>query len=64
MKKKAIADRESVHRIYYQRGIKIRKDSGIPDALEQMSAKTGVGVSTYIIIAIKEKLINDGYMNE
>lgn len=64
MKKKAEKDKESVNRIYYQRGLKIRKDSGIPEALERMSSETGIGMSTYIIACIREALIRDGYLKE
>lgn len=64
MKKKAESDRLTHNRIYSQRGIKIRKDSGIPDALELMSEQTGMPVNSYIIACIREALIRDGYLKE
>lgn len=64
MAKKAVTDRASHKKIYYERGIKIRKDSGVPEALEDMTNRSGIPVSKYIIQALTEKLIRDGYLQE
>lgn len=41
--------------------IKVRNDSGIPQAMENMKL-TGQTTNSYIIESLKEKLIRDGYM--
>ena len=42
--------------------LKIRKSTGIVDALSKMGENTGVSRNAYIIEAIREKLIRDGYL--
>ena len=49
---------------YHQFYLRIRKDSGIMDALRNMSAETGVSVNAYITETVKRQLIADGYMPE
>lgn len=64
MKKKAELDRISHNKIYMQKGIKIRRDSHIPEALELMTEKTGTSVNSYIVSCLRDKLIQDGYLQE
>lgn len=63
MAKKNIADyrwtKENTTRVT----IKIRNDSGIPDAIEKMQ-ENGYTKNSYIIQALTEKLIRDGYLQE
>lgn len=63
MAKKNIADyrwaKENTTRVT----IKIRNDSGIPDAIEKMQ-ENGCTKNKYIIQALTEKLIRDGYLQE
>lgn len=43
-------------------GLKIRNDSGIPDCLSSIK-ESGASLNSYIIVAIREKLIRDGYLS-
>lgn len=45
-------------------GIRIQNSSGIPDALMNALTDTGKTKNAYIIEAIREKLIRDGYMSQ
>ena len=45
-------------------GIRIQNSSGIPDALKVAIETSGKTKNGYIIEAIREKLIRDGYMPE
>lgn len=64
MKKKMESDKASINRIYHQLGLKIRKDSGIFEALEAMTESTGMAKGTYINAKVREALIRDGYLKE
>ena len=44
--------------------IRIQNSSGVMDALEKAMADTGKTRHGYIVDAIREKLIRDGYMQE
>lgn len=45
-------------------GIRIQNSSGIPEALMHALEESGKTKNAYIIEAIREKLIRDGYMQE
>ncbi len=49
---------------YTQVNVRIRKDSGILEALEIMNRVTGMPKAEYIRDAIEERLMDDGYMSE
>ena len=49
---------------YHQFYLRIRRDSGIMEALRKMSSETGESTNSYITEAVKRKLISDGYMSE
>ena len=42
--------------------MKIRNDSGIPEALEKVK-NGGCSANSYAVCALKEKLIHDGYLS-
>ncbi|MBQ4075582.1 MAG: hypothetical protein IJD39_10330 [Clostridia bacterium] len=63
MAKKAVSDLKSQQKHYKQVTMKIRKDSGIIEALEENYQKTGVAPATYAQAALREKLIRDGYLS-
>ena len=63
MAKKAITDLKSQQKVYKQLNMKIRKDSGIFEALYENEKKTGVAPATYAQRALREKLIADGYLS-
>lgn len=42
--------------------LKIRKSTGIVESIAKMTEETGVSRNAYIINAIREKLIRDGYL--
>lgn len=44
--------------------IKVRNDSGIPEAMGKMSSSSGKSNNAYIIEALTEKLRRDGYLPE
>lgn len=44
-------------------GLRIQNSTGIPDALEYALIDSGKTKNAYIIDAIREKLIRDGYLN-
>lgn len=50
--------------VYHQMNVRIRKDSGILDALELAHKVTGMPKAEYIRVSIEEKLIADGYMEK
>ena len=60
--KQYAANMASRQRIYHERSLRFRKDSGIVEALEAMTAFTGVSASKYIMDAITESLQRDGYL--
>lgn len=43
-------------------GLRISNSTGIPDALEAATALSGMTTNAYVTIAIREKLIRDGYL--
>lgn len=47
-----------------QYGVRILNSSGIPDAMNRMMVDSGKTRNAYIIEAIREKLIRDGYLQE
>lgn len=49
---------------YHQFYLRVRKDSGIMDALQKMSAETGNSVNSYVTESVKLKLITDGFMQK
>lgn len=62
-KKQAVADAwKAEHTTWVS--IRIQNSSGIPDALKNALQKMGKTKNSYIIEAIREKLIRDGYMPE
>lgn len=63
MAKKAITDLRSQQKVYKQLNMKIRKDSGIFEALYENEKKTGIAPATYAQRALREKLIADGYLS-
>ena len=42
--------------------MKIRNDSGIPDAIDRVKSD-GISANSYAIQALREKLIRDGYLS-
>ena len=62
MAKKMIADLRSQQKIYKQVTMKIRKDSGIYEALLQCEKMTGVAPATYAQKAVIKQLRADGYL--
>lgn len=59
-KKKAAAELKSQQKIYKLLTLKVRRDSGIWEALE----KCGIPAATYAQSALREKLICDGFLQE
>ena len=49
---------------YHQFYLRVRKDSGIMEALRKMHDETGDSVNGYIVETVKRKLIADGFMPE
>lgn len=47
---------------YHQFYLRVRKDSGIMDALQKMRDDTGDSVNGYIMESVKRRLIAEGYM--
>lgn len=43
--------------------MKIRNDSGIPDAIDAVK-KAGISANSYAIAALRKQLIADGYLTE
>ena len=43
-------------------GVRIQNKSGIPEALEIAKTSSGLTTNAFIIEAIREKLIRDGYL--
>lgn len=64
MAKKAVVDKASRKKVYFDKSIKIRRDSGIIEALDTMMDNSGISSSKYIVQALTEKLIRDGYLQE
>jgi len=44
--------------------VRFMNSSGIPDALKHIEDAGGLTRGSYIIAAVKEKLIRDGYLTE
>lgn len=63
MAKKNIADYRWTKENCKMFSIKVRYDSGIPDAIERIRAD-GHSNNSYIVQALTEKLIRDGYLPE
>lgn len=64
-------DMENARRLYAHHskvnpnvGVKIRKDSGILEAIDKAIKGTSVTRSDYMREALREALIRDGYMSE
>jgi len=49
-------------RTFHERSLRIRKDSGIVEALEAMTSLTGVSASKYMLNSITNSLLKDGYL--
>ena len=49
---------------YHQFYLRVRKDSGIMEALQKMHDDTGDSINSFIVETVKRKLIADGYMHE
>lgn len=49
---------------YHQFYLRVRKDSGIMDALQKMRDDTGDSINGYIMESVKRRLIAEGYMSE
>lgn len=64
MQKKYASDLKSQQKIYKQITMKIRKDSGILEAVSECEEKTGIAPSTYAQNALIEKLRRDGYLQD
>ena len=64
MVKKAINDLKSQQKNYKQVTMKIRRDSGIYEALQECEKKTGVAPATYAQRALVECLRRDGFLQE
>lgn len=64
MAKKAAADLKSQQKVYKQVTMKIRKDSGIYEALQECEKQTGVAPATYAQLAVVEKLRRDGFLQK
>ena len=62
MAKKSITDLKSQQKIYKQLTMKIRKDSGIFEALLQCEKNTGIAPATYAQKAVVKQLRADGYL--
>lgn len=45
-----------------QYAVRVGKASGIPDAFETAKAATGLSSNAYLLQALTEKLIRDGYL--
>ena len=63
MAKKAVTDLKSQQKIYKQLTMKIRRDSGIFEALYENEKKTGVAPATYAQQVLRKQLIADGYLS-
>ena len=64
MAKKAVTDLKSQQKIYKQLTMKIRRDSGIFEALYENEKKTGVAPATYAQQVLRKQLIADGYLQQ
>lgn len=64
MAKKAVADMRFEAKTYDRFSVKVRKESGIQEALESASTKAGISKNAYVVAAVQEKLIRDGYLSE
>jgi len=61
MAKKAVSDARFQAKCYDRFSVKIRKDSGILQFLNEASAKSDISKNAYVIAAVVEKLQRDGY---
>ena len=61
---KAAADLKSQQKHYKQVTMKIRRDSGIIEALNTCENATGEAPATYAQRVLREALIRDGYLTE
>ena len=49
---------------YHQFYLRVRKDSGIMEALQKMRDESGDSINAYIAESVKRSLVADGYMSE
>lgn len=49
---------------YFQFYLRVRKDSGIMDALQKMRDETGDSINGYIAESVKRRLTAEGFMPE
>lgn len=61
--KKSVTDYKWAKENCMRLNMKIRYDSGIPEAIDRVKAD-GFSANAYAISALTEKLIRDGYMAE
>lgn len=64
MAKKAVADMRFEAKTYDRFSVKVRKESGVQEALELASVGLGISKNAYVVAAVQEKLIRDGYLSE
>lgn len=62
MQKKNVADYRWTKENCKMFSVKVRYDSGIPDALENVK-RSGISANSYIVEALTEKLRDDGYLH-
>ena len=55
-------DREYAKSNQRMYGAKVRIDSGIPEAMVRATNATGLTANAYVVEALTEKLIRDGYL--
>lgn len=48
---------------YMRVNLKIRNDSGVPEAIEKLRAD-GISANSYILNVLRNQLIRDGYLQE
>ena len=63
MAKKYAADTISQAKLYDRFSVKVRKDSGIFDAMNAAANKTGISKNNYVVQAVVRQLIADGYLS-
>lgn len=49
---------------YHQFYLRVRKDTGIMEALQKMRDESGESINAYIAESVKRRLVAEGYMPE
>ena len=62
MAKKYITDRKWAKENTFTLCLRVRNDSGIPNAIGRVKSD-GISANSYAIQALREKLIRDGYLS-